>query len=167
MKEVRNYLSMEKLTKGGPCLRWLDRSLAVLTSSEKQLPTLFFRFRKLADDALENSAHVRIATWAVSVAGVDAIGALALLASMPFVVHTPLFLLGDGLEAPELVRHQATSEERFKQGGLALSQRFGHLLLHELLERVGVYLCPPNHPRREDDFRVWLPPSILLLVGHR
>ena len=127
---------------------------------------LFFPFGKLLDDALENSAHLGIATRAVSVSGVDAICTLALLASMPFVIHTPLFLLGDRLEAPELVGYLATSEERFKYARFALSERFCYLLLHELLERAGVYVRPPNHRRREDDFRVPLPPSILLLLGH-
>lgn len=167
MREVRNCVSMKTLTKGGTRLDSLTvpwRCPRVLGS---QLTPLFFAFGKLPDDALENSAHVGIATRAVSVAGVDAICTLALLASMPFVVHTPLFLLRDRLEAPELVGYLATSEERFKHSGLALSQRFGYLLLHELLERASVYLRPPNHPRREDDFRVRLLSSIPLLLGHR
>jgi hypothetical protein len=141
--------------------------LALLARSEKQPATLFCLFGKLPDDALENSAHAGIATRAVSVAGVDEICTLALLAPMPFVVHTPFFLFRDRLEAPELVGYLATSEERFKHDVLALSQRFGYLLLHELLERAGIYLRPPNHPRREDDLRVWLPLSIVLLLGHR
>jgi hypothetical protein len=141
--------------------------LAVLTRSEKQLPKLFCPFGKLPDDALENVAHAGIATRAVSVAGVDEICTFALLASMPFIVHTPLFLLRDRLETPELVGYLSTSKERFKHGGLALSQRFGYLLLYELLESARVYLRPPNHPRREDNFRVRLPSSILLLLGHR
>jgi hypothetical protein len=138
----------------------------VLTSSEKQFPTLFCLFGKLPDDALENLAHAGIATRAVPVASVNKICTLALLASMPLVVHTPLFLLRDRLEASEFVSYLATSEERFKHGGVALSQRFGYLLLYEFLERAGVYLGPPNHPRREDNFRVRLPSSILFLLGH-
>jgi hypothetical protein len=98
----------------------------VLTSSEKQFPTLFCLFGKLPDDALENLAHAGIATRALPVASVNKICTLALLASMPLVVHTPLFLLRDRLEASEFVSYLATSEERFKHGGVALSQRFGY-----------------------------------------
>jgi hypothetical protein len=113
-----------------PLLIWLNRCFAVPASSEKQFPTLSSLFGKLPDDALENLSHAGIATRAVSVAGVGEVRSLALLASMPFVIHTPLFPLRRRLEAPELVGYLATSEERFKHGGLTLSQCFGYLLLH-------------------------------------
>jgi hypothetical protein len=172
-RETNRYERSTKLPQHGNTLRrrsvakYLNTFLAVLIRSAKQLSALFCSFGKLPDDVLENSAHLGIATRAVSIARVDAICTLALLASMPFVVHTPLFLLRDRLEAPELVGYLATSEERFKHGGLAVSQRLGYLLLHELLEDAGVYLRPSNHPRRENDFRVWLPSSIPFLLGHR
>jgi hypothetical protein len=139
----------------------------MLAGFGRQFPALSCLIGKFPDDALENLSHSGIATRAVSVAGVDEVRSLALLAAVPFVIHIPLFPLRDRLEAPELVGYLATSEERFKHGGLTLSQRFGYLLLHELPESAGVDMRLPNHPRRGNDLRLWPPSSILLLLRHR
>jgi hypothetical protein len=156
---------METLTESS--LTWLDRCFGGLAPAEKPCPALSCLVGKLPDDPIEDAYHAGIATRAVSVTGVGEIGPFALLASMPFVVHAPLFSLGGRLEAPELVSYLATSEERLKHGGLTLGQCFSYLLLHELPDSADVDLRLAAHPWREDDFRVRLPSSILLLLEHR